>query len=713
MHSGFMSRRLIALVFALSLVVSGGSCSAVGDIVGQARNLIPESTQTPERSPRVTGEITIGPLTVVGSGVVEPSGGVVRVQDPASPLKGLELSVPAGAYPNSHQVNISYAPILGHTFGEHFNPATPLITVENGGRYADELMTLHIPVDVPANHFAMAFYYDAAAGTLEGIPLAGIGTDSVDVVTRHFSSLVVSIIKNSVLDDLLKEGIDSGFRPGADDWQFSNLGSYIAPGGHCAGQSVSAMWYYCEKPDGNDPFLWNLYDNNGNEPATPELWQDDSYGYRFASTVQRDIHWGKFEVAFQMKLVGAHDEYHFRAFAYAIKLTGEPQFVGMFSSAGGGHAMIAYRVDSKGIDIADPNYPGQADRRILYKDGKFTPYNSGANADEIAAGNGSAYESIGYQAKTAMVDWALLSSRWAEFKDGTIGNDRFPAYKITTLDTEGREVPLEDGHEAESDSIRIKVQSTAAALGTRVFRNGTRIPADENGFYELVEGNNLLGIDVWGEVGSGAQASWEYIDFKYINVWYGPKETTGCKGWALESVTPDWAPKEKKYGDQYETDYVFTATDGAFSASGRMWIGEETDYGYGYFDAWVLFSHEGTWTPLPPCIPFGETATITLNLHSPVVGIDGTPVHDRGWAASYATLWVNINDWEGLYLEDSSVLRASSTTSEGATESQLVEFNLTELAYGQPKEGEVIEVAVWFGAQNGDGCYRYKYVYHE
>jgi hypothetical protein len=25
----------------------------------------------------------------------------------------------------------------------------------------------------------------------------------------------------------------------------------------------------------------------------------------------------------------------------------------------------------------------------------------------------------------------------------------------------------------------------------------------------------------------------------------------------------------------------------------------------------------------------------------------------------------------------------------------------------------VIEVAVWFGALNGEGCYRYKYVYHE
>lgn len=714
MHPEFISRRVIALLLALSLVVSGVSCGAVGDIVGKATGQGPEPAQRAERPPRPTGDIVTGPVSFVGSGIVEPSGGIVIARDPAGPLDGLELSVPAGAYPKALQVNISYAPVAGHTFGEHFNPVTPLIIVENGGQYSDELITMRIPVEIPENHFAMAFYYDDEKGTLEGIPSSSIEGDSITVVTRHFSSLLVSVIRNTVLDDLLKDGIDSGFRPGGDDWQFVNRGSYIVPNGHCAGQSVSAMWYYCEKPDGNDAFLWNLYDNNGNDPATPDLWQDDSYGYRFASTVQQDIRWGKFEVDFQRALRGQDDEAHFKAFAYAIMLTGEPQYVGISSSAGGGHAMIAWRVDSKGMAIADPNYPGDTGRRIDYKDGVFTPYNSGANADEIAAGNGRAYESIGYMAKTAMIDWSLLSSRWEEFKAGTIGNDRFPAYEVRVVDNEGTVIPLADGYESESDRIKVTVQSTSTAIGTRIFINGTRVPVGEDGKYPLVEGNNLLGVDVWGELGTGTEnASWEYIDFKYFNVWYGPKETTGCKGWTLESVTPDWAPKEKKHGDQYETDYVFSATDGAFSASGRMWIGEETDYGHGYFEAWVLFSHEGTWTPLPPCVPFGETTTITLTVHSPVVGIDGTPVHDRGWGASYAHLWVNITDGADVYIDDSSTLRVASTTSEGATESLLFEFNLTELAYGEPREGEVIEVAVWFGALNGDGCYRYRYVYHE
>ncbi|MBN1152294.1 MAG: hypothetical protein JXA58_03710 [Dehalococcoidia bacterium] len=711
-------RRSLLLMLAMALAVSPVlSCQTVEDVVGQVSEALPgaESATTPSSRPqKITGTIAVGPSIVAVSQVAEPTGATVTVAKVGDSLDGLVVEVPPGAHDMSVQYNVSSATILEHTFGAHFNPATPLITIENGGGYSEELLTVRIPVEVPPEHFAMAFYYDDETGTLEGIPSVDQDAHSVTIVTRHFSKLLVSIIKNSVLDDLLKEGIDSGFRPGADDWQFTNYGSYVAPGGHCAGQSVSAMWYYCEKPDGEDPFLWNLYDNNGDDPATPDMWEDDSRGYRFASTVQHDINWGKFEVDFQRELRGTHDEYHFKAFAYAIALTGEPQYVGISSTAGGGHAMVAYRVDSKGIDIADPNYPGRSDRRILYKDAKFTPYNSGANADEIAAGNGKAYELIGYMAKTAIIDWQLLSKRWQEFKDGVIGNDRFPAYEILMVDPEGREVGLADGYESKSDTLRIIVRSTETVIGTRIFRNGTRVPADEDGAYQLVEGRNSLGIDIWGDVNNAPQnRRFEYIDFQYIDVWYGPKETTGCKGWALESVTPDWAPKEKKWGDQYETNYLFDATDGAFSASGRLWIGEETDQGAGALEAWVLFSHEGTWTPLPPCIPFGETTTITLNLHSPVVGIDGTPAHDRGWAASYATLWVNINDWEGLYLEDSSSLRAASTTWEGATESLLFEFNLTELAYGEPREGEVIEVAVWFGALNGDGCYRYRYVYHE
>jgi len=692
MHPGFISRRLIALVFALSLIVSSGSCSAVADVVGQVREQIPDSGQPAERSPRPTGDINTGPVSIVGSGVVEPSGVVVTVQDPAGPLDGLELSVPAGAYTNAHQVSVSYAPVLGHTFGEHFNPITHLLSVENGGRYADELMTMRIPVDIPADHFAMAFYYDATTGTLEGVPVAGIAKDSITIVTRHFSSLVVSIIRNNVLDELLKKGIDSGFRPGADDWQFTNRGSYIVPNGHCAGQSVSAMWYYCERPDGNDPFLWNLYDNNGDDPSTPDLWEDDSYGYRFASTTQLDIRWGKFEVDFLRALRGQHDEAHFKAFAYAIMLTGEPQYVGISSSAGGGHAMIAYRVDSKGIAIADPNYPGHSGRRIDYADGAFTPYNSGANADEIAEGNGRAYESIGYMAKTAIVDWSLLSSRWEEFKDGAIGNDRFPAYQVLVVDDEGNEKPLVDGYVSKSSKVHLKVTAGIVPVAIRVWLNGDIVRPDNEKKYPLEDGANLIGIEIWGDVNADPQnRSYKYIDFKYFNITYGELQ---CNGWVLDSVEVERYETYEFHDSRF--DHTFSASeDGWFSGSGNI----KSPLPDG--DPSAAFSVSGSWTPLPDCINPGEPVQIELVLNSSLETSD-----KERWGSVGAYLYL-VN---GRELEIAGAINQTLY----ATDPPLNESTVAKFTFDADSHGEYpqwIPVRVECSTDSGVAVFVYNYVW--
>ena len=116
-----------------------------------------------------------------------------------------------------------------------------MITVDNGGGYSDELMYVKVPVKVPEGYFAMGFLYDEKTKQLEGMPLVASDANSITVATRHFSSFFISMIEKA----LLKKDIDSGFCPGIDDWQFTNYGSYIAPGGHCEGQSLSAMWYYC------------------------------------------------------------------------------------------------------------------------------------------------------------------------------------------------------------------------------------------------------------------------------------------------------------------------------------------------------------------------------------------------------------------------------------------------------------------------------------
>ena len=387
-------------------------------------------------------------------------------------------------------------------------------------------MYVRVPVKVPDGYFAMGFLYDEKSKQLEGMPLVGMDAGSVTVATMHFSNFFISKIEKA----LLSNDIDSGFRPGIDDWQFTNRGSYIAPGGHCEGQSLSAMWYYCTQPDGNGACLYGRYDNNGNQPATPSLWQDDSLGYRFCSVIQKEKRFGKGTnledfwdnlagVAWELKnnkwqrkdVPGIGDEATFNLFAYSIRANREPQEVGIYSNAGGGHAMVVYKIVGNALYIADPNYPGSAERKILYYsgEGKFKPYSSGANRKEIDAGNGKSYEKIQYLAKSTVVPWDTIAQHWAELKNKTIGDDKFPAYTLQYKDDKGQWQELKDGYESP-----VKLINIAPSFGkSQVYRDGAALPKGDK---ELKPGNNLLGIYVVGQVGTDL----EYVDFKYINVIY-------------------------------------------------------------------------------------------------------------------------------------------------------------------------------------------------
>jgi PAS domain-containing protein len=54
-------------------------------------------------------------------------------------------------------------------------------------------------------------------------------------------------------------------------------------------------------------------------------------------------------------------------------------------------SIICYRIKDGNPYVADPNYPGNTERRIEYKNSKFTPYESGATKAAIDAGKSTSY----------------------------------------------------------------------------------------------------------------------------------------------------------------------------------------------------------------------------------------------------------------------------------------------------------------------------------
>jgi len=459
----------------------------------------------------VLGTLSLDTAVQAAEMNIDVGGGVVAVMQKDSPISGMEIVVPAGSYKESRDFKVSYSPISSHTFGEDFHPLTPLISVDNGGGYSDELMEVKIPVKVPADSFAMGFIYDGVTKKLEGLPMIAQDENSITIATRHFTDFVISMIPFTKL----KKDIDTGFRPGMDDWQFVNRGSYIASGGHCAGQSLSALWYYTMQPDGKDLALYNRYDNNGDKPETPDVWEDDSLGYRFASTIQQDIDWNGFAFKLWKKQRGVSDDLTWKLFSYSMQLTGEPQLVGLTKDGVGGHAMVAYRVKDGELYIADPNYPGDVTRRITFADGKIDPYESGANFEEIKKGNSIRFDKVGFTGKTTIINWNDIPGRWAELKAKAIGRDRFPAYVLVQTNKDGKENPVNDGMTSSNKLININASSQQAnGIFTNVYRDGKLVARDAGGNIALVPGNNKLGFAIYGVVDGNPS----YIDFKYVNV---------------------------------------------------------------------------------------------------------------------------------------------------------------------------------------------------
>lgn len=386
------------------------------------------------------GRLTLGASTALANKTVTTAGGSVVVQKAGDPLNGFQLDVPAKAFDGSRTFAVSYRPITGQTFGTGVNPISPLIKVDYGEGFTNQSMTVRVPVSLAAGRFAMPFYYNEATGKIEAIPMAEIAADHVTLIANHFSDFFITSISE---DDLLNAGFDSGFEPGTDDWQFVNYGSYVATHGQCAGQSMSAMWYYYERRLGGAPQLNGRYDNDGAPNAkTPSIWEDDVLGYRLASTVHHDYaaNWDASAESrgFYAKLAALDDRYSFLEAAYAIYLTGGPQFLDIRGS--GGHAIVAYKVANRRIYVSDPNTPGDAGRWIDLKDGKLLPYNGAQSAKDPP----QLYDRIRFIAVSAMIDWNLIGKRWAEFDAGTVGTGLFPDFEVGVYDLQGHGYLVKD-----------------------------------------------------------------------------------------------------------------------------------------------------------------------------------------------------------------------------------------------------------------------------
>jgi hypothetical protein len=461
----------------------------------------------------LTGTLTVGSSKTAGTATIGTDGGKLTIGEDVEALGGMTVQVDPKAHAESVDYKVSYAPISANTYS-NIRTVSPLITITNGGGYADRAVDVTVPVELEDSDFPLGFFYRGNGVTLEAMPLLKYDKTSVTVATCHFQPFFISVIKTGTLDAAIAgTQIDSGYRPGRDDWRFTNYGSFVAPNGHCAGMASSTVWYFLNKPDGRTVGLAQRMGAG----AAQRPWEEESQGYRLASTVQKDINWDNKQTELLQEFSGTNDTLTMRAFGYAMLATGEPLEVGVFSNSGGGHSMVGYRIEKNALYVADPNYPG-GDQRLIRFDsaaGKYQPYQSGQNTEEIEKGNTKAYEQIEYTGRTAFVDFDRIGARWKELQAGKVGNDVFPAYKLSGVDDDGKEFPLAGSQSLEQASLKISARlADGTEAQTKVMRDGKAVEPNSDGEIELKPGPNDLGIVVNGKVGD----SFEYIDYVRVTV---------------------------------------------------------------------------------------------------------------------------------------------------------------------------------------------------
>jgi hypothetical protein len=414
-------------------------------------------------------------------------------------------------------------------------------------------MEVTIPISKSSDEFAIGFLYDENTGEIEALPVVELSDNSITVSTRHFATstissgglmkgtdasslgnLIISSVKESVLNS--QTVISSGFTPGVDDWEFINKGSYIAPKGHCAGQAMSAMWYFYEKKLKGESPLFHRFDkfNESDKPA--KLWEDNPQGYRFASTIQRDFDWSGWitEVNIQSYIPSLT----WKSFITAMLLTGEPQSVIIKETAtNAGHAMVVYKVNvSEGkLYIADPNYPNnrgsdgtESIRVINYRNGKLEPY-----ASYLRVGDpGTVFDQIAFFGKTANIEWSKINERYGQMLNGSVGNDRFPKYDLTYKTKNGK-LPLSDKLIIDSDTLNIVCRSTECQghinntdkLQYIVVYDTTgkllgQSNANGDAILKLKPGKNRLGLYITGVKFYDSKSSYEFLDFQWMDIYF-------------------------------------------------------------------------------------------------------------------------------------------------------------------------------------------------
>jgi hypothetical protein len=453
------------------------------------------------------GYNVINPTNVIERGVIARSGGTLTVTNNYTTLDGLTIDVPRNAYTRDIELIVKEYDLKSYDLPDTINPISPMIELDDQFTdYTSLPVSITVPIDIDSSTtFAMAFYF-LEDGTLEAIPTTQLSNHSITIQSLYYRPFFISSINLIELESYATNGnsITTGFEPGEDDWPFANRGSALEPNGHCAGQSLTSMYYYITQTRNGEESLFTAANND-----TPIFWFDDRDGYRYSSVIQNKISFTSPAFLSFTDNTMKSDYLSYHGFLYAMHITGNPQFMAIYAHTNGlvfsGHALLAYKAENGRIYVSDPNFPSVTDRSISYSSTSgYTTYNSGDNAQAIQQFQTIDYDTFSFVGISSFVDFDTLQEQFLRYQNGTIGQFLMPTLDVTYTIT-GEELVLLI--EIDSTTIIYTIFINNIVYQTNLINQSVnalevRIPVEDiNGdigiFAEEVQGSNTFYADYY------------------------------------------------------------------------------------------------------------------------------------------------------------------------------------------------------------------------
>jgi len=483
---------------AVSWTSSGGAISGSGNTVtwtapATAGTYSVTATSAADATKQASASVTVTPpastVVVLDNAPIGPSGGTVTVDRDGSPLDGLRVILPQGAFAGTTSWTVTELREVRPVFPAGLTQVGPGIRIRNGQGFAEHPFIVQLPVRVGPGQVAAAMMRDPESGRLEVLPLIHRTDTSVSVLTQHLSAnqmllpasagglgasggvsgaptageVEVFTVAAALAD--LNGTLTTNFLPGRDDWEFANNGSVLTPGGYCTGATLSAIHHLYARTAQRGT-LSGLYDS----VSTHEY--DNPRGVRLASVIQRDSR-AETAAALQRQeldqyvltsggtlLTNATSwvEMQLTNLAVAMK-AGGPQLLAIMPDIGTGHALVAYQMtwltQSGLVGVSDPNYPGATNRAIQFQQHVITPY----DGSDRQGGAPKEYTRLFHLGISALMPLGQLDGLWQAFDAGTIGDGRFPDMIAEYLDPVGTVWrPLTDTVETASDGLTFRTR---------------------------------------------------------------------------------------------------------------------------------------------------------------------------------------------------------------------------------------------------------------